>query len=221
MKRPPGFTLVELLVVLAIMAILAAIAFGVFQNVSRKGDEVAGLSNMRQIGLAIQEYANDHYGTLPGPLKPHQVPEYDPSDSARLATTVGEYLGVKDPDEAEVLDVFISPAFRKAMAGTADEDLVPYFINMAAEDGDTKLAPFGDAKEGKPANRLVKVPGRAWAFMETDQENPFVSGKGWASNTPEESLYRNRRLVWFFDGSAEAIDMDAFIEEYGGPKGSN
>ena len=54
-----GFTLIELLVVIAIIAIIAAILFSVFSQAREKARSAADMSNVRQIGLAIQMYAQD------------------------------------------------------------------------------------------------------------------------------------------------------------------
>ena len=54
-----GFTLIELLVVIAIIAILAAILFPVFARAREKARQNACLSNMKQIGLACLQYAQD------------------------------------------------------------------------------------------------------------------------------------------------------------------
>jgi prepilin-type N-terminal cleavage/methylation domain-containing protein/prepilin-type processing-associated H-X9-DG protein len=67
-RRPvtlPGFTLIELLVVIAIIAILAAILFPVFAQAREKARQATCLSNCRQIGLAVQMYAQDWDETLP------------------------------------------------------------------------------------------------------------------------------------------------------------
>jgi prepilin-type N-terminal cleavage/methylation domain-containing protein len=60
-----GFTLIELLVVIAIIAILAAILFPVFAQAREKAREAACLSNVKQLGLALQMYAQDYDETLP------------------------------------------------------------------------------------------------------------------------------------------------------------
>lgn len=60
MKNRSGFTLIELLVVIAIIAILAAILFPVFSQAKEAAKKTQDLSNIRQIGVALNLYANDH-----------------------------------------------------------------------------------------------------------------------------------------------------------------
>lgn len=65
-RRNSAFTLIELLVVIAIIAILAAILFPVFAQARGKARQTACLSNMKQISLAFQMYAQDYDETFPG-----------------------------------------------------------------------------------------------------------------------------------------------------------
>lgn len=60
-----GFTLIEILIVLAIIALLAAILFPVFAKVRERGRTTACASNMRQIGTAFAMYTADHDGWMP------------------------------------------------------------------------------------------------------------------------------------------------------------
>ncbi|MGI5820249.1 MAG: DUF1559 domain-containing protein [Armatimonadota bacterium] len=64
-RRQRGFTLIELLVVIAIIAILAAILFPVFAQARAKARQAACMSNLKQLGLGITMYAQDHSEMLP------------------------------------------------------------------------------------------------------------------------------------------------------------
>lgn len=60
-----GFTLVELLVVLAIVTVLAGVIIAALAGVRASARRAACASNMRQIGTALFAYAADHRGGLP------------------------------------------------------------------------------------------------------------------------------------------------------------
>lgn len=61
-----GFTIVELLAVVAVIAILAALLGLNFKSFREMGYRAACLSNLRQIGVAVQTFANEHDMQLPG-----------------------------------------------------------------------------------------------------------------------------------------------------------
>ena len=59
-SRTSGFTLIEMLVVIAIVAILAAILFPVFSQAREKARRASCISNHRQIGIALAMYRSDY-----------------------------------------------------------------------------------------------------------------------------------------------------------------
>jgi len=64
MTRSRAFTLIELLVVIAIIALLIGILLPSLAAAREAGKTVRCLSNMRQIGLAMTLYANEHDETI-------------------------------------------------------------------------------------------------------------------------------------------------------------
>jgi prepilin-type N-terminal cleavage/methylation domain-containing protein/prepilin-type processing-associated H-X9-DG protein len=73
-----AFTLIELLVTLAIIAILAALLLPALASGKAQGRRVACISNQRQMGIAIQCYAQDNSGNIPyGPKAPPFVSAMD------------------------------------------------------------------------------------------------------------------------------------------------
>jgi general secretion pathway protein G len=89
-NRILGFTLLEILVVIAIISTLAAILFPVFAAAREKARVTVCTSNLRQIGLAMALYMQDCDGLYPWAKDP--LDEYsdqwnnDPAKKARIAT---------------------------------------------------------------------------------------------------------------------------------------
>jgi prepilin-type N-terminal cleavage/methylation domain-containing protein/prepilin-type processing-associated H-X9-DG protein len=98
--RARAFTLVELLVAIGIIAILISILLPVTRRVRDAASTAQCLSNLRQVGLAISQYANDHRGSL--------VP--------------GDYLGLGDgsskPGAGNWADILVDGNYIASPAGT-------------------------------------------------------------------------------------------------------
>lgn len=65
--RWQGFTLVELLTVIAVIAVLAGIILTVIVTARAKAWQAQCISHLRQIGMALHQYLNDHDEAFPVP----------------------------------------------------------------------------------------------------------------------------------------------------------
>ena len=65
MKNRRGFTLLELLVVITIIAILATLLYTVLSGASKKGKAAASLNNLKSWGVAFQSSLSDNDQRLP------------------------------------------------------------------------------------------------------------------------------------------------------------
>jgi type IV pilus assembly protein PilA len=82
-KRPPrnltderGFTLIEILVVVLVIAILAALSIPTFLNQKTKATDASAKSLARSAETAAETYASDHGGTYAG-IEPSSLKEID------------------------------------------------------------------------------------------------------------------------------------------------
>ncbi len=65
MKAKNGFTLIELMAVVTIIGILAAIAIANFYNMMNRAKEGSVKANMHTVQLAVEDYAVDTAGLYP------------------------------------------------------------------------------------------------------------------------------------------------------------
>ena len=150
-----AFTLIELLIVVAIIAILAAISTPYMIEAQRRADQAACASNLRTIGAALVSYRIDH-GKLP--LADGRAGE----DDTRGLTVFGQgpagngfWNGV--PNALVLLgyiqnrETLFCPALVRAHR--ARKEFLRYAYNAGAEDSAGYLGGSGAPIEGGPGGQ--------------------------------------------------------------------
>jgi len=206
-----GFTLVELLAAMAIVAVLAALLFGVGSNMQKRSQMTANMNTMRQIGVALLAYTGEHDGRLPTSF----LAQRPNMQNGYLAKPLAPYLGLKfeeAEDERKVNPLFADKVWVKATGLSQEQlegtDRLPtrFRLNRWTQDG-MRFFPWGtpvqlDRTEGYKL-MMVPNPSKVWALQDADRSIDSLS-------TLEEPLWGKERLALFFDGHVESMPADSY-----------
>jgi len=208
-------TLVELLVTIAILALLVTLAVPALQNGLRMGYQSKATANLRQIGMAVFAYAGEHDQTLPGPLWPGQVPQLDPKRGGRLVRELAPWLNLEIKPAPYVASFFIPPAYRKnAPAGVREENWRTYVVNMRVATDSGLINPWGSQVLNPMTQPLrtpqIPNPSQIWAMTDADQQHPHVADASWKLSTPAKPIHGKHRITLFFDGSVARMAATDF-----------
>ena len=200
MARKSGFTLLELLVVIAVIGVLASLTSSVIAHAHSEAQATQCVSNLRQWGVALNLYCADNYGYTPRRGQGVQ-PVTIINRSTDWFNALPPYLGMAtfndlvqqgNPPQAGANSIFVCPA---AKLGTAGPYFLAYAMNMY-------LSPWIRPQPHK----LQELPNPSQlAFM---ADGPSC----WASTVPSSQGYsvvarhEGRANVAFVDGHVESFD---------------
>ena len=105
-KIQSAFTLIELLVVITIIAILASFALPAYTTVQTRANQTKDLSNGKQIGLALKQFASDHNGYFPSNVP---ATDYDTSTPLTNANVSNDAFWWLFPNYLQSEDIFTVP----------------------------------------------------------------------------------------------------------------
>lgn len=200
-KRQAAFTLVEALIVLGIIALLVAIVVPVFNSARSRGRTATCASNLRQIAIALEFYADDHRNLYPSSA-------YAPTNCT-WADLVYPYL--KTPG------VFNCPEYSKApyRPGRPPDELIDGVTQFF--DGSYKLNSFEIANVIAFHRSRWKQPSETIFALEGDGG---IAGIGGAPQADEATIramgvqirHGDGLNILFGDGHVKRLSMQALTK---------
>ena len=163
-RASPAFTLIELLTVIAIIGILAAIIIPTVGKVRASAKSTQCLSNLRQIGLAISLYPQDNKGYYPRGAS-------NPSPDGTLvnyAKAIYAYIPNRGNSATGVVTskVFVCPSEALQPDAANAGSVVQYTATFALEAGNAASVATGTSGNGPRQVASIINPSRTYLLLD-------------------------------------------------------
>ncbi|WOO42116.1 type II secretion system protein [Rubellicoccus peritrichatus] len=221
--RNKGFSLVELLIVVAITGVLVAILLPVLGNVREQSQTTTCASNLRQLHVAIQLYANDNDGEL-------AVAKHD-AKAVHWTQIISPYLGGDDDLKSweKPSEVCECPSWK------SEPDYNPnltwlwgYAMNVVPglDPGTPEHNYRFNLDRRNSDGALVGWAGfyNLSQITYADRRPLFMDGRDWLMRGDSLDLVAPNRHghgkcnVVFFDGHIEVLDGESILQAVSDPK---
>ena len=202
-----AFSLIELLVTVAIIAVLAGMASAFLPAMMARADSADALAKTRTMGQAVLQYVPDHAGKLP-PLFPGQVLEFR-DRPGRIVKECAPYLGLAEASGSFLVRWLMPKAYARLKVPANQMDMRVWVMNSSLTND---LEPFGGITNGRVDGKslpLASISGffNTWMISTADQDQPNVAGALWKTNAPPKPPLGHVRAVFRFDGSAALVNI--------------
>ena len=210
-----GFTLVELLATITIIAVLVGLGTVGYMKAIDSADSVRCLANMRAVGVGISMYCADHQGFLPGQCD-NSIRHTYRINNNDLGAFLAPYWNLPPADTiTRDAPALMCPAWkRKVNVAGGKCYLNPSGIKgYYNADGTRKYCPFkGNSDSPMRMLAILSIPGlmasQQWMVQDFDQVNCVTINITGQAATPVHGSVRN---VLFFDLHAEAVPATTIL----------
>lgn len=213
----------ELLVVITIIAIIAALLVPVVSRARNNGSKATDINNLKQVMIALQLYVNDYTDVLPPPNGDDggsvctnsgwlYTPDMSASGPDRFKAETGLFWPSLHNPKLYLcpMDDPTAPRYSKVDGKVEQrrQQLSSYAMNGAVTD-------FSQAINGKiiAPVKLSAMQADDCAFWETDETEPYYFNDG--ANRPDEGVsarHYQGAIQAAFDGSASYIGLKQWYE---------
>jgi len=206
-----AFTLIEMLVVIAILALLASIVIPSVSRALRSAKRTKCMSNQRQLAMGVYAYTLDYNGKLPtierpGPLGVNVIWLF------QVAPFVGSGGDPNITNYGAITAQFQCPEDRESLAAFADNS---YLSNAWLATSYQYMLPFPltNREGGNPITRLPSVdnPGShpmlicAWTTGTATNYKTNAAFAGYVTRNPEGFMHGDGANVAYFDNSVRFV----------------
>lgn len=222
-SRLAGFTLTELLVVIAVVAVIAMLSFTMFGKARVSAGKASAANAMRQTGVAIFMFASENGGWLPpGQGKQGLYLSHNGYDQNHtLFGILAPYIGVEPKSKPQPVPALVSSShlrlYPDLLKRGGNSRIAVYASSRSIElaDGTRRevFGWYGAYQNNKVVSALSlsdvqdarQTPWK-WLLQEADQAGGWSAS--WdASIFPEKPVHGNVRHRLFVDGHVEALSL--------------